>query len=37
MEEKEELRTDTVSLVPKKKKKKERERGNRKRHVVEID
>lgn len=37
MEEKEELRTDTVSLVQKKKKKKERERGNRKRHVVEID
>lgn len=36
MEEKEELRTDTVSLVQKKK-KKERERGNRKRHVVEID
>lgn len=37
MEEKEELRTDTVSLVQKKKRKKERERGNRKRHVVEID
>lgn len=36
MEEKEELRTDTVSPVQKKK-KKERERGNRKRHVVEID
>lgn len=35
MEEKEELRTDTVSPVQKK--KKERERGNRKRHVVEID